>query len=461
MSRFRTTATDLARFLDDGAAPVYLLDEDRRIIFCNDACAQWVGLAPDQLIGQQCNYHPPDEPSGSAAAASGLCPPPKVFSGHAQSARVSCAKPDGSLVYRQGHFLPLADGQDESAPVIAILDTADLPGETHRDERRAEAPLHDQVRRFRHQMAGRFTAESLIGNNPLIVRARSQIELAARTGVGVLIVGPSGSGKDHAAKAIHFSQREAGQLLPLACAVLETNLLRSTLRALRAKNATHRTAGGTLLLADVDSMPGEAQEDLLEFLEDGSLGMRVVSTSTRPLGESAAEGRFSHDLACRLSTLVIELPALARRLDDLPLLAQAMLEEVNATSSRQMSGFTAEALDLLAAYPWPGNVDELVAVVRESHERAQAGEVTAPDLPKQIHWSLDAANHPARGDEAIVLVEFLGRVEKELIARAMRRAKGNKSKAAKLLGLTRPRLYRRLVQLGLEQPDQPKPESKD
>jgi transcriptional regulator with PAS, ATPase and Fis domain len=453
MSRFRTTAADLARFLEDGAAPVYLLDEDRRIVFCNDACALWVGLAPDQLVGQQCNYHPPDEPSGAAAAASGLCPPPKVFSGRAQFARVSCTKPDGSLVYRQGHFLPLGDGQDESAPVIAVLDVADCPPDAGPDDGRGEAELHDLVRRFRHQMAGHFTAESLIGNSPLIVRARGQVELAARTNVGVLIVGPNGSGKDHAARAIHFSQREPGPLVPLACAVLETNLLRSTLRAARARNAAQRANGGTLLLGDVDYMPPEAQEDLLAFLAGGTLGMRVVATSAQPLAEMVAEERFSHELACRLSTLVIELPPLARRLDDLPLLAQAMLEEVNATSSRQMSGFTAEALDLLAAYSWPGNVDELGAVVRESHARAQAGEVAARDLPKQIHWSLDAASHPSRADEAIVLVDFLARVEKELIARAMRRAKGNKSKAAKLLGLTRPRLYRRLVQSGLERPD--------
>jgi DNA-binding NtrC family response regulator len=453
MSRIRSTATDLARFLDDGAAPVYVLDEDRRIIFCNDACARWVGVAADQLIGCQCNYHPPDEPSDAVGVAAGLCPPPKVFSGQAQSARVSSTRGDGSLVYRRGHFLPLADGQDESAPVIAVLETADCPANAEPDDRFADAHLHDQVRRFRHQMGGRFTAESLIGNNPLVARARSQIELAARTGAGVLIVGPAGSGKDHAAKAIHFSQRACGPLVPLACAVLETNLLRSTLRALRAKNAAQRTSGGTLLLGDVDWISPEAQEDLLAFLDDGTLGMRVVSTSTRLLGEVVAEGRFSHELSCRLSTLVIELPPLARRLDDLPLLVQAMLEEINATSTRQVSGFTAEALDLLATYAWPGNVDELAAVVRESHERAQGGEIAAPDLPKKIHWSLDAANHPARSDEAIVLVDFMGRVERELIARAMRRAKGNKSKAAKLLGLTRPRLYRRLVQLGLEQPD--------
>jgi DNA-binding NtrC family response regulator len=460
MSRSRTTAADLARFLDDGTAPVYLLDEDRRIIFCNDACAHWVGLHPDELVGQQCNYHPPDEPSGAAAAAAGLCPPPKVFSGAAQSACVSCANSEGKLVYRRGHFLPLADGQDESAPVIAILEPVDCTPETRPDDARWEAQLHDQVRRFRHEMQARYTAESLLGHNPLIQRARSQIELAARTAAGVLIIGPRGSGKDHAAKAIHFSQREPGTLVPLTCTVLETNLLRSTLRALRPKGSARLGPPGTLLLTDVDEMPAEAQEDLAEMLADGSLSMRIISTATRPLSELVAEGAFYQHLACALSTLVVELPALARRLDDLPLLAQAMLEEINATSGRQVAGFTPEALDLLAAYPWPGNVDELAAVVRDAHETCQRGEVTAPDLPKQIHWSVDAAGHATRADESIVLVEFLARVERELIARAMRRAKGNKSRAAKLLGLTRPRLYRRLVQLGLEQAEQPPLEPK-
>jgi DNA-binding NtrC family response regulator len=454
MSRSRTTAADLARFLDDGSTPVYLLDEDRRIVFCNDACADWVGLHADELLGQQCNYHPPDEPTGAAAAAAGLCPPPKVFSGHAQLASVSCTRPDGRLVYRRGHFLPLGEGQDESAPVIAILEAADCPPDARPDDVRGETHLHDQVRRFRHEMQARYTAESLIGNNPQIQRARTQIELAARTTSGVLIVGPRGSGKDHAAKAIHFSQREPGPLVPLACTVLETNLLRSTLRALRPKGNARLSAPGTLLLNDADEMPAEAQEDLIEMLADGSLAMRVIATATRPLGELVAEGAFYQSLACSLSTLVVEMPALARRLDDLPLLAQALLEEVNATSTRQVAGFTSEALDLLAAYPWPGNVDELAAVVRDAHEAAQRGEVTAPDLPKQIHWSVDAAGHATRSDESIVLVEFLARVERELIARAMRRAKGNKSRAAKLLGLTRPRLYRRLVQLGLEQPEQ-------
>lgn len=149
---------------------------------------------------------------------------------------------------------------------------------------------------------------------------------------------------------------------------------------------------------------------------------------------------------------MIELPPLADRVEDLPLLVQTLVEELNVGRLRQLAGFSPEALDQLAAYPWPGNLDELGAVVREMHEKSQDTEVAPRDLPRTIHWGAEAASHSQRGDEAIVLEEFLGRVEKELIALAMRRAKGNKSRAAKMLGLTRPRLYRRLVQLGLEQP---------
>jgi transcriptional regulator with PAS, ATPase and Fis domain len=453
MSRIPTTATDLARLLDDGAAPLYVLDEDRRIIYCNAACADWVGLAPDELIGHQCSYHAPGAEGGPAGIAVGLCPPPNVFSGHAQTAVVSCARPDGRLVGRRGYFLPLAEGQDESAPVVAILETCDCPPGGGPDDQNSDAQLHQLVRRFRHETAGRFAPESLIGNNPLVVRARLQIELAGRTGAGAVIVGPSGSGKDHAARAIHYCQPEPGLLVPLDCAVLETNVLRSTLRTLVARSAA-RPPGGTVVLEDVDCMPVEAQQDLSEIISSGTLNMRLIATSEVPLSELVAQGRFSHELACALSTLLVELPPLAERLDDLPLLAQAILEDVNATSYRQLSGFTPEALDQLAAYSWPGNIDELAAVIRETHDKAEASEIMPHDLPKWIHWAADAAGHPARADDSIVLVDFLNRVEKELIARAMRRARGNKSKAAKLLGLTRPRLYRRLVQLGLEQPDQ-------
>jgi DNA-binding NtrC family response regulator len=205
------------------------------------------------------------------------------------------------------------------------------------------------------------------------------------------------------------------------------------------------------LLEDVDGMAEDAQRDLVEWLRADRSAMRVIATSTRPLSELAADQRFSRELACLLSTITIELPPLSRRLEDLPLVAQAFLEKLNATSTKQLGGFSSEALDQLASYSWPDNLDELATLVVEAHERAQGGEVAARDLPDRIRWAAGAALHPPRVDEPIVLEEFLARLEKELIARALGRAKGNKSRAAKLLGLTRPRLYRRLVQLGMEQ----------
>ncbi|MEX2113214.1 MAG: sigma 54-interacting transcriptional regulator [Pirellulales bacterium] len=457
MSNVQSTAVELASLLDDSQAPVYVLDDDRRIVFANQACARWLGVAAGALLGERCVYHSPVEQGSSAAIAARLCPPPKVFSGQPQAARISIATFDGRTIFRRGRFLPLSDGDDECAAVIAVLETSDCLSDAPLDESApaaaANTELHEQLSALRQRMTRRFAVDSLLGTSPAIERARAQVKLAADCDAAVLILGPPGSGKDHVAKAIHYAQDRPGALVPLACAVLEVNLLRSALRAAWSPAAAARDAAATLLLNDVDAMPPEAQTDLSELLGGASRRVRVVATATRPLSAVIGSETFDPKLACRLTTITIELPALNERLQDLPLLAQAILEEANKSSTKQIAGFARQALDCLAAYSWPENVDELAVAVRGAHERATGGEVMARDLAKEIQWAADAGAHPARRDESIVLEDFLAKVERELITRAMRRAKNNKSKAAKLLGLTRPRLYRRLVQLGLDSPE--------
>jgi DNA-binding NtrC family response regulator len=186
----------------------------------------------------------------------------------------------------------------------------------------------------------------------------------------VVIVGPPGAGKDHVARAIHYQRKGAGPLVPLSCAVLETNLLRSTLRLAWSKNHGTAEATPTLLLNDVDAMPSEAQSDLVELMSGDASRVRVIATAAAGLAEAICQRQFSPRLACLLSTVTIELPPLAQRTDDLPLLAQAMLEEQNALGGKQVGGFTSEALDQLAAYSWPGNLDELAAIVRQADRRA-------------------------------------------------------------------------------------------
>jgi DNA-binding NtrC family response regulator len=124
------------------------------------------------------------------------------------------------------------------------------------------------------------------------------------------------------------------------------------------------------------------------------------------------------------------------------------LEDMNAAGDRQLSGFTHEALDQLAAYPWPGNMDELTEFVGYAFRRAAGPLVSAADLPDRVRFAADASSHAPRPQETIVLDEFLSEIETELIHRALQYAKGNRTKAAQLLGITRSRLLRRLEPSG-------------
>ena len=285
-------------------------------------------------------------------------------------------------------------------------------------------------------------------------QVRSQVELAAGSTASVSIVGPAGSGRQHVARAIHYGRaaQSAGALVPLACPVLSTSLLESTIRALvRAAATEPPPRPATLLLADVDELSPDVQDCLVRcFLASGT--MRLVSTARESLAALAAAERFRPDLACALATIDIRIAPLRERPEDLPIVAQMFVEDANRQGTKQLAGFTPEAIDRLSAYPWPMNVAELADVVAEAHRVAQGSHIVPGDLPAKVHVSLDAASRPRKIEETIVLEEFLARIEEELIRRALARAKGNKTKAARLLGMTRPRLYRRLVQLGLEEP---------
>jgi DNA-binding NtrC family response regulator len=154
-------------------------------------------------------------------------------------------------------------------------------------------------------------------------------------------------------------------------------------------------------------------------------------------------------LLSAVSTITIEFPRLSDRLDDLPVLAQYFLEACNHGSDKQVGSFRSDALDLLALYSWPGELEQLREVIAAAHRAATSHEISAADLPTIVHHASGAAKRGRREPERIVLDQLLASIEKEAIVRALAQTGGNKSEAAVLLGMTRPRLYRRLVQLGL------------
>jgi DNA-binding NtrC family response regulator len=457
-------AKALARLLNEAPQPIYILDDELTIVFVNQECGNWLGPIAEQLPGIKCLYHTPAENTTPEMVAAGLCPPPGVIAGQEISAIVAYYGKDGRLLRRRAWFRLLGSAPGDAIGIVAVVDVQDVSEDISSldlasDDEPQCMQLHEAIRRFRQEAAGRFRADRLIGNSPGMLLARRQVELATAGRYSVLLVGPLGSGRQHLAATIHYASSldfsamsPAGGLIPLDCSVLSADLILSTVAALaRANFLDEKVRHTTLLLNHVDEIPADLQMELAAILTKKPLAFRLISTSRIALAELCVRGQYREDLAGVLSTITIVLPPLIERREDLPLLAQVFLEQCNARQAKQVGGFTPEALDKLYAYSWPGNIDELMETTAEAHRSASGHEIGVDDLPKRLHLTAQAAAYPRRPEERIVLDEYLGRVERELIRRALTRSKGNKAKAARLLGLTRPRLYRRMVQLGLEE----------
>jgi len=455
MGRSRIRASELVKLLNASPQPIYAVDADYRLVFCNQACLDWTGCQAEDIVGLRCTYQSGTECSGPEAVAVALCPPPEAMAGHQTSGTVCRPGPEGKLQACRARFVQVAGDEDLPLGVVVVVDSHGSAKGGHDEpaHRGSEATwLHDRLRRFRQDVSAGLRVDRLVGDSPAMRRARAQVAVAAQSDASVLIVGPPGSGRQRVAGTIHYegAKQPPGNLIPLACSVLGPELIGSTVHAAAGQRGENgQLAGGTLLLNDVDQLPGEAQEHVASAVTSADFPLRLIATARQPLEAVARQGRYHRQLAALLSTITIEIPPLAERREDIPLLAQAILEELNARGGKQLSGFTSEALDWLSGHDWPGNVDELAATVAEAHGRAQGPLVEVTDLPQRIHLARKMAAHPRRVEERIVLDEFLARIERELIQRALREAKGNKAKAARLLGMTRPRLYRRLVQLGL------------
>jgi DNA-binding NtrC family response regulator len=457
MGRDRIHTTELARLLNSADQPMYVLDNALTIVFFNKAFRQCFEAASDELIGLRCAYHSQSDATGPKAMAAGLCPPPMVLTGRVVIADISFIPPEGPPQNRRAKFIPLGIQAEDLVGVVALVDCVDsaTPADDSPSASAHEADaldMHEQIRRFRKQAGLCIRADRLVGRSPAAHRIRRQVEVAAASRCSVLLVGPAGSGRRYTALAIHYGSdpESAGSLIPLDCAVLGAELIGTTIMALSTGNplSADRTRR-TLLLAQVDRLYPDVQVELAGMLLGRSFPLRLMATAEQPLAELVRRGRFHEELASVLSTLTIEMPPLAARREDLPMLAQALLEEVNSQGDKQVGGFSTEALDRLDAYHWPGNLDELANVVAEAHERAGGREIGAGDLPERLHLVAVAVAHLRRPEESIVLDDFLERIQRELIRRAIAQSKGNKAKAARLLGLTRPKLYRRMVLLGL------------
>jgi DNA-binding NtrC family response regulator len=445
MPRSRSSTPSLSRLLHDLESPIYVLDAERRIVFVNAALENWLNVTGEEIIGTRCDYHALASADRVSDIAGLLCPPPAAFFGDRPSFMVP-SNVDGAVTsVRQARCLPLLRHSGPCEGVVVVVDAGDLSPET--DETESPTAIHARLQSLSREAAGRYRLERLIGDSPAMERVRRQVLMAMHAQSRTVIVGPRGSGREHVARTMHLAGGETTEapLMPLACALVDAEMLQTSITtfARRCRSAPSPRMGALLLL-DVDQLNAASQAELAGFLAIPGFDLHTLATARTCLLELAQRGEFRHDLALALSTLVVELPPLSSRKEDIPLLVQSLIEALNAAGGRQIGGATSAALDLLSVYDWPGNIDELAEVVRFAHAEAQGVEIAPDDLPEALRLTADIHNVPRPADPPIQLDEILAKVEDALIQRALLRAKGNKTKAAEFLGITRARLHRKL-----------------
>ena len=340
---------------------------------------------------------------------------------------------------------PLKDHEDKRIGVVLVL----------RDLTR-EAPIAQDL-------SDRYRPFQIIGKSPSMQRVYRFLDDLLPTDTTVLINGETGTGKELAASALHYGgPRRDKPLVKVNCSALAENLLESELfgHVRGAFTGAHKDAvgrfqtaqGGTIFLDEIGEIPLKTQVKLLRIIEEKRFervgesitrqaDVRIVAATNRDLRKMVRQGLFREDLYFRLKVFEVTMPPLRERLDDLPLLIEHFRHLLNQTYKKQVEGLLPAVWDTLRRYAWPGNVRELKHVLEHAFVQCKDSNITPDDLPADIREAAE---------------ELVGNFDKKSLGyheleEALTRAGGNKAKAARLLGISRPTLYRLLDQYNLSE----------
>lgn len=323
---------------------------------------------------------------------------------------------------------------------------------------------------LRQQLDSKFGLENIIGESPAMQEVLDVVKQVAPTRATVLLLGESGTGKELIAKAIHqLSPRAKQPMVSVHCAALSPTLLESELfgHEKGAFTGAHerrigrieQAQGGTLFLDEIGEIDPSIQIKLLRFLGERTFervgsnktlvaDVRLVAATNKNLEELVKAGTFREDLFFRLRVVEIVLPPLRQRISDVPLLAQSFLREFATENNKPVREFTADALDALMGYNWPGNVRELRTSIEHAVVLCRGEKISARDLPASVRTGAAAADPQralARSDLTVT------EAEKQLILRALKESKGNRTRAAKKIGMSRRTLHRKLRNYQIEE----------
>ncbi|MEO5362865.1 MAG: sigma 54-interacting transcriptional regulator [Magnetococcus sp. DMHC-8] len=442
----------LAPFLDSLEEGVLFLDQDRRLVMINKAASVMIGRESGRVVGHLCPSLFRGAACARACARRGTCSLLPSRGESSQTLDLPLNRQDGMQTFLRMWAILLPE-EGQLPPVAVIL-----------QDRTQEVLLEEAV-------SERLQLGNLVGKGPVMRALIQKILRAARSDATVLILGESGTGKELVARALHEnSPRHRGPYVRVHCAAFPETLLESELfghvrgaftGADAARTGRFEAAsGGTILLDEIGEISPAIQVKLLRVLQEReverlgenqarAVDVRVVAATNRDLFAMVQAGRFREDLYYRLKVLPLQVPSLRERVEDLPLLAQRLLEQMKKPAGRERVTLSGEALAVMTAYPWPGNVRELSNALEYALVQGDGALILPSHLPEELFKGAERAPREEKKWTRYYRPPGGSSHEKEEIVRILRSVADNKVEAARQLGMSRTTLWKRLKQYGI------------
>ncbi|MCF8042103.1 MAG: sigma 54-interacting transcriptional regulator [Desulfarculaceae bacterium] len=428
-----------------------VVDPSGLIVSVNPAFEQLTGYNSSELVGSPCTLLECDS-CNYPHDSQGVLECDLFKKGAIQRCRCTLRKKDGSPLYVLKNAAVIQGQKGEAMGGVETL--TDLSEAVARER---------ELTSLRRQMGMDEVFQGMVGRSPAMLRLFNLIESAADSDAPVLITGESGTGKEMVAEALHrLGRRNQGPLIKVNCASLNENVLESELfghvkGAFTGADANRMgrfeaAKGGDFLLDEVGDLPPATQVKLLRVLQEKVLervgdirpipvDVRIIAATHRDLKELVAQGRFREDLYYRVAVVPIHTPALRERRQDVPLLVEAFLKRILERSGKDISGVDRAAMDLMLGYGWPGNVRELINALEYAVVLCPGGMIEPGHLPESLR---NEEGHAAPTNGQPAPQPAAKQDERERIISALRQSGGRREEAARLLGISRVTLWKKM-----------------
>ncbi len=437
------------------AEGLFIIDTKGKILYCNKALEEMTGLAREKIIGESC-----------CRIMGETCNPPPTC--HLYSLG-SISNSECMLRHVSGKSIPvLKNARVLSSPQGQILGAVETLTDLSK-LKKTEQRLSNLQRQFRRKDG----MGALVGKSSLMQELYSLIELASQSQATVLITGESGTGKELVSAAIHnASNRASAPFIKVNCSAIPESLLESELfghvrgaftGAVKDKAGRFEMAeGGTLFLDEIGDLTPLIQVKLLRFLQEKEyerLGegitrkadVRIISATNRDLRALVQQGKFREDLFYRLKVFPVHIPPLRERKEDIGILIEHFIRKFNRETGKKISGLSHDGAVMLMDYCWPGNIRELEHAIEHAFVTCQEEKIGVFDLPSEIRRAemrVDICKTPVPARERTPETDYLyprtSNVSEEELLRTLSECKGNRSEAARRLGIDRSTLWRKI-----------------